>query len=139
MADAIKTLGSVLYMSTEAGSPQNFVTVGNVTDFTKGGERNIIGTSNLGSTAATKMSGLLDEGDFTFQINWDPALSAHQSVIAALDDGAVREFKLVLTDSSNAEIHFNGIVKSFPVSGPFDSKVTVNVGVAISGKAWLAY
>ena len=140
MADGIKTLGCVLSMSTEVGSPQAFVTIGNLTDFDgPQRERNIIGTSNLSSAAASKMAGLLDEGDFNFTINWDPSISAHQSLITALQDGSAREFKIVLTDSGAAEVHFNGIVKSFPMSGPFDDKVTVQLGVAITGAVWITY
>jgi hypothetical protein len=140
MADGIKTLGCVISMSTEVGSPQTFVALGNVTDFSRSGpERNIIPTSNLSSTAATKIAGLLDEGEFNFTLNWDPALASHQAVVTAMTDGGVREFKIVLTDSGAAEIHFNGIVKSFPVNAPFDDKVTVNVGVAITGAAWITY
>ena len=140
MSDAIKTLGCVLSMSTDVGSPQAFVTIGNLTDFDgPQRERNIIPTSNLSSTAATKMAGLLDEGDFNFTINWDPSLSAHQALVTALGDSGVREFKIVLTDSGGAEVHFNGILKSFPMSGPFDDKITVQVGVAITGAAWITY
>jgi len=140
MSDAIKTLGTVISMSTEVGSPQTFVTIGNVTDFTgPGRERKIIDISNLASLANTKMAGLIDEGDFNFTINLDPSLSAHQALITALGDGSAREFKIVLTDTGAAEVHFNGIVKSFPISAPFDDKVTVNVGVAITGAAWIAY
>lgn len=140
MADAIKTLGIVLSMSTEVGSPQVFVTLGNVQDFNHADAgRNIIATSNLASEAATKMGGLLDEGDFNFTINWDPALSSHQAIVAARADGLAREFRVVFTDSGAAELHFNAIVKSFPINAPYDDKVTVNVGLAITGKAWIIY
>ena len=140
MADAIKTLGVVLSMSQEAGSPQNFITLGNVTDMAgPGRDRNIIMTSNLSSVAATKMAGLIDEGDFTFTINLDPSTSSHQQIVQAFEDGLQREFKYVLTDSGAAEVHFNGIVKSMPFNLPFDDKVTSAIGVAVTGKAWIAY
>lgn len=138
MADAIKTLGCVLSMSTEVGSPQTFVTIGNLTDFSgPSGSRNIINTANLLSEAMTKMGGLMDEGEFTFTINLDPSVTSHQAIMTALADGGIREFKLVLTDSGAAELHFNGIVTSFPFNGPFDDKVTVQVGVTITGKRWV--
>ena len=140
MADAIPTLGTVLHMSTEVGSPQSFVQIGNLQDFSgPDGSRNIIGTSNLDSEAATKMGGLLDEGNFNFSVNYDPSLSSHQSLRTAYDDGAAREFKIVLTDAGNAEIHFNAIVTNFPVNGPFDDKVTLSLTLAITGKAWISY
>lgn len=140
MSDAIKTLGTVLAMSSEVGSPQAFVTLGNIQDFNKADAgRNIINTPNLASAAMTKMAGLLDEGDFNFTINWDPADSSHQAVIAARADGLAREFRVTFTDSGAAALHFNGIVKSFPINAPFDDKVTVNVGVAITGLAWIVY
>lgn len=140
MADAIKTLGTVIQMSTEIGSPQTFVTIGNVQDFNgPDGSRNVIPTSNLSSDAATKMAGLLDEGNFNFTLNLDPSVSSHQAIITAKNDGGIREFKVILTDSGAAELHFNGIVTSFPLSGPFDDKVTVQVGIAITGRAWMVY
>src|SRR5262245_41626124 len=130
MADAIKTLGCTLKMSTEVGSPQTLITLGNVTDFSgPDGQRNIIGTSNL---ASTKMGGLLDEGNFNFTINLDPSLSSHQALRTARDDGGVREFVLTLTDSGAAEWHFNAIVTNLPLNGPFDDKVTSQITLAIT-------
>ena len=137
MSDAIKTLGCALSMSTEVGSPQTFVAIGNMTDFSRSGpERNVIPTSNLASDAATKMGGLLDEGDFTLSLNLDPSISSHGAIRTAMYDGAVREWKLVLTDSGADEVHFNAVLKSFPLSGPFDDKVTSSVVIAITGLAW---
>lgn len=138
MAEAIKTAGIVIAMSTEVGSPQAFVTLGNVQDFSKADAgRNIINTANLSSAAMTKMAGLLDEGDFNFTINWDPSDTSHRAVLAARADGLVREFRVIFTDAGAAELHFSGIVKSFPINAPFDDKVTVNVGVAVTGQAWI--
>lgn len=140
MADAIKTAGCTIHMSTEVGSPQSFVLIGNVMDFSGvSRDRNIIATTNLASEAATKMAGLLDGGDFNFTINYDPNLSSHANLETALGDGQAREFKITLTDSGAAEVHFNGIVKSMPINAPFDDKVTINVAVAITGKPWIVY
>lgn len=140
MSDGIKTLGTVLAMSTEVGSPQTFLTLANVTDFSRSGpERNIIPTSNLTSTGATKMAGLLDEGEVSFSVNYDPSLTSHQALETAMADGAVREFKIVLTDSGACEIHFNAIMKSFAKKGAFDDKVTGDIVVAITGLAWIVY
>jgi predicted secreted protein len=66
-------------------------------------------------------------------------VTSHQSLRTAYDDGGVREFKIVLTDSGSAEIHFNGILTNFPVNGPFDDKVTLSLTVAITGKTWIVY
>ena len=139
MADGIKTLGTTLYMSTEVGSPQSFVSVANFTDFSKSGDRNIINVSNLSSSAASKMAGLLDEGQFQFTVNYDPSLTSHQNLYTAWQDGSAREFKVILTDSGAAELHFNAIVKSMPISGPFDDKVTSALTLEITGAAWLTY
>lgn len=140
MPDAIKTLGTTLQMSQEIGSPQNFVSVGNLTDFSgPDGSRNIISTSNLLSDGASKMAGLLDEGNFSFTINYDPSNASHQAIWTAKGDGGIREFKVTLVDSGAAEIHFNGIVTNFPFNGPFDDKVTVQLNVAITGRAWITY
>jgi predicted secreted protein len=139
MADAIKTAGTTLYISTEVGSPQAFVSVANVTDFSKSGERNIIGTTNLSSAAATKMAGLLDEGQVQFSVNYDPSLSSHQALWTAYQDGSAREFKIVLTDSGAAELHFSAIVRSMPINGPFDDKVTSQLTLEITGAAWITY
>lgn len=137
-ADSIKTLGTTLHMSTEVGSPQTFVLIGNLVDFSgPDGSRNIIGTSNLSSTAATKMAGLLDEGNFNFNINLDPSVTSHQNLRTAHHDGQVREFKVTFTDSGAAELHFNAIMQSAPISGPFDDKVTQSVTLAITGESWL--
>jgi predicted secreted protein len=72
-------------------------------------------------------------------VNYDPSVSSHQSIRTAYEDGGIREFKIVLTDSGAAEIHFNGIVTNFPVNGPFDDKVTLSITVAITGASWITY
>lgn len=140
MADGIKTLGSTIHMSTEVGSPQNFLSIANIQDFNRSGpDRNIIGTSNLASAAATKMAGLLDEGEVTFSVNYDPSLTSHQALETAMADGAIREYKITLTDSGACEIHFNAIMKSFSKKGPFDDKVGGDISLAITGAAWITY
>ncbi len=138
MADAIKTLGCVLYVSSEIGSPQTWVAVGNFVSWNGPNRtRKIIDASNLSSEAASKLAGLIDGGTFDFVLNADPSVSSHQTIETAFSDGGIREWKLVLTDSGAAELHFNGIVKSLPFSGPFDDKGTQSVAVEITGKPWI--
>ena len=140
MPDGTKTLGTLLKMSTEAGSPQTWITIGNVTDI-QGPQRNrnIIDVSNLSSEAAAKIGGLLDEGDVTFTVNYDPTNSTHQALDTAHEANVAREFQIVLADSGAAEIHFNGIISNLSLAAPFDDKLTRSVTVAITGKIWITY
>lgn len=142
MADAIKTLGITLEVSSEEGSPQTFVTVGNITDMSGPNmSRNIIPTSNLASTAATFMGGLLDGGEFTFTVNLDPNLASHQQLLTRFEDGDAVQWRITLTDSGAAVVNFNGILSALPWPGnmPFDDKVTTPVTVKVTGKPWTTY
>jgi len=129
----ILSQGCVLKRGDGAG-PEVFTAVGQVTKFTgPGGSATVIDASNLDSTAKEKMMGLRDEGSYSFDINYDPADTQHQGLIADRAAKVLRNFKVVLSDDDDSEIAFSGFVLGFQIQGAVDDLVTASVTIEISG------
>lgn len=136
MVKAIESQGVTLKYSI--GSPTEFATIGNITDFSgPGGQASVIDVSNLSSTQREKLMGLPDEGQITFNLNYDPDNSAHQALRNARRDRTLVEFRLTLTDATPATATFFGYVLGFVISGGVDQAVKAAVTVEIDGGvAW---
>lgn len=137
MAKAIEAQGVVVQV-TDGGSPTEFQTVANVTDFSgPGGQASVIDVSNLASTRREKMMGLADEGQFSMTLNWDPDNTVHQLLRTLRNNRTRAEFKITLTDSTPATAIFFGYVLGVNLSGAVDQVVKAAVTVEIDGAiAW---
>lgn len=133
MAKAIQSQGVVLYV-TDGGSPTEYSAIPNVTDFGgPGGQASVIDISNLDSTAREKMMGLADEGQFTFNLNWDPDNAVHQRLRTLRTNRTKAEFKLALTDATPTNGTFFGYVLGIQLAGGVDQAVKAAVTVEIDG------
>ena len=92
--------------------------------------------TTLDSTAAYRemLLGLIDPGNMTFEIAWDPADAngTHIDLTAAQNSRTLMNWKLVLPTTTQT-ITFTGRVQSFSPTVPFDDLLTANVSVRISG------
>lgn len=99
------------------------------------GEANEIDVTTLCSTAKEYRLGLRDQGNFSIEINFDPADSGQIAIETAQATGAVRACELVL--SNNAKATFNALVKSFSKTGGVDDVLKASVNMRITGDvAW---
>lgn len=133
MVKAVESQGVVVQV-TDGGSPTEYQTVPNVTDFSgPGGQASVIDVSNLASTRREKLMGLPDEGQFTMTLNWDPDDTVHQ-LLRTLRDGRTRaEFKITLTDTTPAVGTFYGYVLGVTLSGAVDAAIKAAVSIEIDG------
>lgn len=132
MVKAIESQGVTLQMTV--GSPTAMQTIGNITDFSgPGGQASVIDVSNLASSFKEKMMGLPDEGQFTFNINFDPDDVTHQSLRSARASRTRCEFLLTLTDANPAKGQFFGYVLGLVISGGVDNVIKGAVTVEIDG------
>lgn len=137
MANAIESQGTVFKFS-DGGSPTDFQTINNVTDFSgPGGQASVIDVSNLASTRREKKMGLPDEGQFTLNLNWDPDDTVHQALRTARNNRTRVEFQVTLTDGTPAVATFFGYVLGIALSGAVDGVVKASVTIEIDGAvAW---
>lgn len=132
-SNAINAQGVELRRGNGA-SPETFVIVGEITQFDgPGGSATVIDVSTLQSVAKEKRAGLPDEGQFTFQMNLDPSDVQQNALRADRAARVLRNFRLVLTDSSNTTLQFSALVLEFKISGAVDQVVKASVTLEISG------
>lgn len=89
------------------------------------------------------IGGLKDGGEVTFDVNLSPQHVTHNDTSATglrklLQDGTVRAFKMIYTDTGNSEDTFNGVVVGFEVSAPVDSQLMASMTIKITGPVTLA-
>ena len=133
MAKAIQSQGVVLYV-TDGGSPTEYTAIPNVTDFSgPGGQASVIDISNLDSLAREKMMGLADEGQLTFNLNWDPDSTVHQRLNTLRKNRTKAEFKIALTDATPTNATFFGYVLGVQLTAGVDAAVKAAVTVEIDG------
>lgn len=87
--------------------------------------------TNLASTAKEYISGLLDPGQFTFDVDLDVNDPGQIALRNFLATAAVVQFKLTLPNGHTAT--FTAFVETFPWDGGVDKIVTANVNLIISG------
>lgn len=136
MPSGIESQGVTLAVSS--GSPTSFANIGNITDFSgPGGQAAVIDISNLSSTFREKLMGLPDEGQLTFNVNWDPDNSTHQTLRSSRANRTRTEFRLTLTDATPTVGTFFAYVLGLVISGGVDQAIKAALTLEIDGPiAW---
>ena len=91
----------------------------------------IIDGSDLSSTAKEKLMGLRDEGQFSFEFNYDPTETTHSELAAARAARTLEPFEIDFNGTDVAT--FSGYVTTFGVKGAVDDLVAGSCTVEISG------
>lgn len=87
--------------------------------------------TNLASLAKEYVPGLLDPGQFTFDVDIDVSDPGQTALRNNLYSAAVVPFKLTLPNGHTAT--FNAFVETFPWDGGVDKLLTANVNLMITG------
>lgn len=127
----IDTTGKTI---TAAGSatPVSFTNIVNVRSFSGfDGAASEIDVTNLSSVAKEFVLGLVDSGQFTFEIDYDSDNSGHVALRAKQVSGVLSNFKMTLPDAT--VITFNAYVKKFSLAGGVDAVIRSSVDLRISG------
>ena len=98
-------------------------------------ERDSIEKHDLSSTAKEFIAGLLDAGEVTFTIRYDPALPTHATLYALTVSGATEAWQITLPPAlSDAEIPFNAFVTGFELTGmESDELVEAELTLKVTG------
>jgi len=77
------------------------------------------------------IGGLKDGGEVGYKINWDPADSQHDTLVAAV--GEKKYWKITFPDGTSTAT-FQGVMTKYAPEMPLDDKMTAEIGIKVSGK-----
>lgn len=127
----INTTGKTITAAGTATSA-TFTSVTNVRSFSGfDGAASEIDVTNLASVAKEFVLGLVDSGQFTFEIDYDSDSAGHVALRSKQVSGVLSNFKMTLPDAT--VITFNAYVKKFSLAGGVDAVVRSSVDLRISG------
>lgn len=127
----VNTTGKTI-TAAGAATPVTFTNIANLKTFSGfDGAAAEIDVTNLDSTAKEFKIGLVDQGQFTMEIDYDDTNAGHIALRAKQVSRQLCNFKLILPD--NATITFAGYVKKFSLGGGVDQVAKTSVDIRISG------
>lgn len=151
---AIKTQGTQLYKVATATTSIVITKLTNPTP--PSGSADEIEITDLDSTAKEYLQGLIDYGEATFDINYDPADTSHQALEADLAAGTTSEWLIGFSDGTTAAptvtassfatpatsrswVLFSGFVKGFQKQSGTNTKMTATLTVRVTGSPTYFY
>lgn len=133
----IDTTGGTLTAANGTLTPVTYAEIAEVTDFDgPSGSASVISMTHLRSTAHEKKMGLLDEGQFTFSLNYLPSDAGLVAARQARAGNIERNFRITFANSTTAS--FAGYVAAVSTSGSVDGKVTGSITIEITGSVTFA-
>lgn len=83
------------------------------------------------------VSGLIDDGEGTVEMNYVPGSATDVLIRAAITDGVTRNYKVVLpvADGSTWEVTGSCIVKGYERNAPIDDRMTATMTIRFSGSS----
>jgi predicted secreted protein len=82
------------------------------------------------------ITGLIDDGEGTFEMNYVPGSATDDLIQTALADGVARGYRIVLPDGATGwEITGDCIVKGYERNIPIDDRMTATLTVRFTGAA----
>jgi hypothetical protein len=113
-------------------TPSTYTKIGNLKTFSGlDGQASDIDITNLDSTAKEFIPGLIDNGGFSFEMDWDGVDAGQVAALAAQTASATKNWKFTLPNGKVAS--FAGYVKQTPISGGVDQSVKRSMTLKISG------
>lgn len=120
------------YTSGGTATPVTWTPIGNVKDFSGfDGAAAIIDVTNLSSTAKEKRLGLVDNGQFTMNLDQDNSDPGQIALRAARTAGTIKNFKLTLPNANTAS--FSAFVQKISDAGAVDGIVKNACTLILSG------
>jgi len=130
---AFSSLGTTLKIGNGA-TTEVFAAIGELRDV-KGPTRSL-GTEDVthhGSAAAEFVSTVLDNGEVTFDIGYDPADTEHAQIIEDMEDRVLRYVQLIYTDEGDAQATFSAFITKFDTDMKVKGSLTASITLKISG------
>lgn len=128
----VDSTGFSAYTSGGTATPVAWTQIANIKDFSgQDGSGAIIDVSNLQSTGKEKLIGLLDEGQFSLNLDLDPADNGQNALLSARTSQAKKQFRLTLPSANT--FTFNAFVKKASAAGGVDASLKRAVDLEITG------
>jgi len=136
MPESTARLANGTLIKISAGSPSNYLTIGNAKGFTiMTGSNSEIETTHLGSAAKEFIIGFPDNGTVSFDVDTDFGDVGQAAALAAKEANPPTrcDFQLVLPGGTTPTISFEGYVKKFDVQGSVDGTVKSSLEIRVTG------
>lgn len=131
-AIALDTTGGTAYAAGGTATPVTYTAVENMKDYSGfDGSASEIDVTNLSSTAKEFRLGLVDNGQFTINYDYDPAGPGQNALRAKRISGALTNFRLTLVGQT--PITWSGYVKKASLAGGVDAVGKSASDIRISG------
>jgi hypothetical protein len=128
----IDTTGKTITVGAGAATPVTFTAIANIKDFSGfDGGASEIDVTNLASTAKEFRLGLVDNGQFSINIDYADTDAGQQAAQAKHKSGASANFQVVFPNADT--VTFVGYVKKFSAAAGVDGVVKSSIDVRISG------
>tara|TARA_R110002153_G_scaffold177237_1_gene330439 strand:+ start:239 stop:661 length:423 start_codon:yes stop_codon:yes gene_type:complete len=125
--------------SYSADSGSTYTALGEITDLAPPSvSKDVIETTNHGSSGVkTYIGGLVDYGEVSITVNYDPDGTAHNAIrdlAKTANDGAgTNLYKIDYSDAGTSSETFAGIVMSFEQEAPMDGQLSATFGIKVTG------
>ena len=128
----------------DGATTEVFTTVAQVKSISGPGlSMDAIDATHHSSTAGWReyIGGLLDGGEVSFDINYDPVENTHDAgtgLLKDMSDKTVRNFQVVFPDTATTTWTVAALVTGFEVGAPIDDILSAAVTLKLSGQPTLA-
>lgn len=116
-------------------SPETFTAIANITGHDGPSRENPeIDVSDLNASAKEFLPGLVDNGELSLNLNFDPTATSHLALLSAQEARTVSNYRITWPGSSPAKTWtFPAFVKSFSTSSSVDAPLTGSATLRITG------
>ena len=129
---------TVTYASTSGGlaTATALANVGSISGPTASSEFLDVTAQNTAGKYRSFIAGVIDPGELSFPVNYDPADAGHQALHALLESQAENVWELDFNGAIGSAITctFPGVVTGCEVNAPVDGVITMNVTVKVTGE-----
>ena len=116
-------------------SPEVFAEIANVTGHDGPSRENPeIDVSDLNATAKEFLPGLVDNGEISLNVNFDPAATSQTDLLTAQEARTVSNYRITWPGASPAKTWtFPAFVKSFSTTSSVDAPLTGSITLRVTG------
>jgi hypothetical protein len=125
-----------------AASPEVFTTIAEVNTISGPTSDNPeIDVTSLGDTAKAFISGLVDNGEVSLNLGFDPTAATQQALFTDQAAGSTNEanYRLTFTDSPQSTFTFSAWVRNVSVNASVDSAVTLDATLRVTSALTIAW
>lgn len=135
MSKAISGVGTIIQKWDGASQWDAIAEVTNISG--PGLVRDLIEVTNLDSTGGWRefIAGFRDGGTVVLSMNYTRA--GLDMFFADFNDDNAKNYEIILPDTDNTSLEFEGLVQEFPLTIPTDSQITMEVTIKVTGQPTL--